>query len=50
MEERRDLLPFLTHGDIVFFWKGHDTWKLAMFDEVIEDGRYAFITKIYLCQ
>ena len=46
MEECRDLLPILTHGDIVFFWKGHDIWKLAMFDEVIEDGRYAFLPKV----
>ena len=46
MEERRDLLPFLKKGDIVFFWKGYDIWKLAIFDEVIEDGRYAFITKV----
>ena len=46
MEERCDLLPFLKKGDIVFFWKGYDIWKLAIFDEVIEDGRYAFITKV----
>ena len=46
MEERRDLLPFLKKGDIVFLWKGYDIWKLAIFDEVIEDGRYAFITKV----
>ena len=45
MEERRDLIPLLKPGDLVFFWKGHDTWKLTMFDEVMEDGRYAFITR-----
>ena len=43
MEERRDLLPFLKQGDIVFFWKGYDIWKLAIFDEVIEDGQYIYI-------
>ena len=29
----------------MFFWKGYDTWKLAMFDEMIEDRHFAFITR-----
>ena len=43
MEDRCDLIPFPKPDDLMFFWKGYDTWKLAIFD-VIEDARFAFIT------
>ena len=46
MEDCPDFIPLLKPGDLVFFWKGHDIWRLAMFDEVTEEGRFAFITRL----